>query len=183
MKVNNSGKISILIIIIIVVLQIILAGALYFFVFKKDDQNIKPIKIEEKKNEDQKDSESDVEQLEQGKEGTTSPKVKAKDYLTEYAIANLSDIVINPKDSPESFLVVSIALEYQIKNENLPTELKNKDLLIKDKILTYFSLKSKDELQNIDNREIFKKEIKKDVNALLIEGKITNVLFPQYVMQ
>ncbi len=174
---DNHGKINMMIIIVIVVLQIIIAGALYFFVFKKDDPKLNPIKVE-KKTIDQPEQEVTEE-----KEDTKSTKTKAKDYINEYAIANLSDIVVNPKDAPESFLVVSIALEYQIKNENLPTELKNKDLLIKDKILTYFSLKTKNELQNIDNRENFKKDVKKEVNSLLIEGKITNVLFPQFVMQ
>ncbi len=173
MKVNDSGKLNMIIIIVIVVLQIAIAAALYFFVFKKDDANIKPIETDKKK---------EKPQLEELNSGQSDAK-GAKDYLKEYAIFKVEDVVINPKDAPESFLVVSIAFEYQLKNINLPNELKNKDILIKDKILSYFSQKTKEELQNIDNRELFKSDLKKTINSLLIEGRITNVLFSSYVMQ
>lgn len=173
MKLNDSGKLNMIIIIVIVVLQIAIAAALYFFVFKKDDAKLKPIETEKKK---------EKPQLEELNDGKTDSK-DAKDYLNEYSVFNVNDIVVNPKDSPESFLVVSIAFEYQIKNVNLPNELKNKDLLIKDKILTYFSSKNASELQAIENRELFKSDLKKLINGSLIEGRITNVLFSQYVMQ
>ncbi|HPY96338.1 MAG TPA: flagellar basal body-associated FliL family protein [Candidatus Cloacimonadota bacterium] len=168
---NNFGKINMLVIIIIVVVQIIIAGVIYFFIASNGDQKIKPIKTE---------VESKELAIEQDNTGSNT---NSKDYLKEYMVTELSDIVVNPRNSPESFLVVSIALEHQVKNVNLATELKNKDLLIKDKILTYFSFIEKEELQDIDNREKFKKDIKKEINSMLNEGKVTSVLISQFVIQ
>lgn len=173
MKTNQNGKLNIMVIVIIVVLQIVIAAALYFFVFAKNDEKIKPIKKE--KVEEVKTEEGDGEKESGSKD--------AKDYLTEYAIYTVSDIVINPKGSPDSYLVVSIALEYQTKSENLGNELKNKDLLIKDKIIGFFSSKSKEELQLVENRDKYKSDLKKTINSLLKEGRVTNVLFSQFVMQ
>jgi flagellar basal body-associated protein FliL len=176
---QNQGKVKILVIIIIVLVQIIIAGTLYFLFFANKDNKIKPIAKKDAK------LESGSESAKSDDSGADNPNLskEAKDYLKVYSLYNVSDIVINPKDTPESFLVVSIALEYQIKDELLATELKNKDILIKDKILTYFSQKTKAELQMIENREKFKSEIKKIINTLLKEGRVTNVLFPQYVIQ
>ncbi|HOE91010.1 MAG TPA: flagellar basal body-associated FliL family protein, partial [Candidatus Cloacimonadota bacterium] len=151
--------------------QIIIAGVIYFIIANKGDQKMKPIKTEAEK------KEPVIEQ------GGAAENSKSKDYIKEYMVTELSDIVVNPRNSPESFLVVSIALEHQTKNVNLATELKNKDLLIKDRILTYFSLLEKEELQDIDNREKFKKDIKKEINSMLNEGKVTTVLIPQFVIQ
>ncbi|MCB5250478.1 MAG: flagellar basal body-associated FliL family protein [Candidatus Cloacimonetes bacterium] len=171
MKINNIGKVNVLVIVIIVVAQIIIAGVLYFILSSKGEQKIKPIKVEH--------SNKDAIISEEG--GFTN--TKARDYIKEYMITELSDIVVNPRNAPESFLVVSIALEHQTKNVNLITELKNKDLLIKDKVLSYFSIKEKEELQDIDSRESFKRDLKREINSLLIEGKISNVLIPQFVIQ
>jgi len=174
---QNHGKVKLLVIIIIVLVQIILAATLYFLFFANKDNKVKPISKQETKSE----SEKTISQDENAESASHSKD--AKDYLEEYSLYTVSDIVINPKDSPESFLVVSIALEFQLKDELLGEELKNKEILIKDKILTYFSQKTKTELQMIENREKFKSDIKKIINTLLKEGRVTNVLFSQYVIQ
>lgn len=182
---NNSGKINLMIIIIIVVLQILLGAGLYFFVFNKPDGSIKPIKAETKKDSTESvDEESkDSEEKDEKNKGDKKSKSEAKDYINEYTLFSLEDIVVNPKDSPDKFLVITMALEFKLKDENLPTELKNKTLLLKDRINFYFAQKTYDELEQLQNREKYKKELLKMVNNLLTEGKITNVIFAQFVLQ
>ncbi len=176
MSSNNSGKINIIIIVIIVVVQILIGAALYFFVFNKQDSVIKPIKAIAKKDSvsTKKDKKAETDK---------STKSEAKDYIKEYTLFSLEQIAVNPKGSPDKFLVITMALEFKLSDKNLPVELKNKTLLLNDRISYYFALKSYEELIVLENRDKYKKDILNMINGLLTEGKITNVIFAQYVLQ
>lgn len=168
---NSNGEINIKVIIIIIAANIILSVLLWIFIPKFLGTDKNPAEEKEKN--------AQTENEEAKKDSTEN----VKDYFEDYAIYNWEDIIVNPSDADNRYLVVSLGFEYKLEDEKLPTELENKKVLITDNINSYLSSQSLIDLANNKNREKMKENIKKIVNKLLSEGKITNVLFAQYVIQ
>ncbi len=171
---NSEGKVNIIIIAAIVMANLLLSVGFYFFVIKKSDADPKK-EAAAKKAGDSEESSSESEGSDENKE---------KENPEAFGMHNMEDLVINPKDGDGRFLVITMGFEFdKMKYEKLEEELKAKDIVFKDSFNTYFASLSMAELQNIENRQKIKEDIKKMVNKDLSEGKIKKVLFSQFVIQ
>ncbi|MCL1826782.1 MAG: flagellar basal body-associated FliL family protein [Candidatus Cloacimonetes bacterium] len=190
---NNSGKINILIIIIIVLVNMIILGVAYFFLIYQSEPNgdASPELTTLEKTEvaphrqkvDPTPSSLNTERSSSGFGDHSAYNTGGKDYLKDFALFNIDPLTINLAGEEPKYLVVSIAFEYRLSDKKLPDELRNKIPLLKDKLISYFSKLRIEDVRNHDNREIFKDDIISIINQLLLEGRITNVLFDQFVFQ
>ncbi|MDD3050831.1 MAG: flagellar basal body-associated FliL family protein [Candidatus Cloacimonetes bacterium] len=164
----NRDKPDLKIIIIILVANILFSLVLWLIV----PRMLKPKKPVAKK---------DIQQEKIDKEKDEA--AKPKDYFTEYAVIPWEDIVVNPQDASDRYLLIKLGFEYKLADKKLPDEIKNKTVLLTDRINSYLSEKKLEELARNDFREVMRQDINFIVNELLKEGKITKVLFSQYVIQ
>ncbi len=176
---NNKGKINILIIVIIVLVQLIIGVAIYFLFLREKSE---PIRLKALETTTLTDTTSSISK-DKDDNDLKSNSFDAKDYIKDYTIFSIGDLIINPYGSESRFFIISISFEHRQAEKKLPDELKNKTPLIKDRLIGYFSRLAIEDLQKIDNRDIFKDDIMKTVNSMLTEGRITNVFFEQYVIQ
>jgi len=179
---NNKGKINILVIIIIVVVQLIAVAAVWWFFIRETGEveptGPKPIaktEVEPPPSTDKKTDDTSTTGTDNG---------KALDFIKDYAIFSLGDVVLNPKGAEKNtFFITTISFQYRLADKNIAVELKNKTPLFRDSILSYFARFTLDDLKNIEMRDTFKEDIQRMVNSSLLEGRITNVLFEQFVIQ
>jgi len=106
----------------------------------------------------------------------------ARDFARDFTLFNVDDIIVNPA-GVDRFFVTSLSLEHRQADRNLPVELRNKTPLIKDAVIGYFSRLTVEELRDIDNRENYREDVMRIINGMLIEGRVTNVVFQQWVIQ
>jgi len=107
-----------------------------------------------------------------------------KDYIREYTIYEIpGQIAINPRGSDYTFFAIKVAMEFQTADRKLLDELKKKTKIMEERIENYFAQKTVEEIKNINNRDLFKRELMRSLNSILADGKITDIFFPQYVIQ
>jgi len=173
---KSSNKSLIIIIAIVVVSQMVFTFVFMTFILKKNNA---PVQQVVQNSDDSKSRKSSKK----SKRHKKSSEDDDKDYINDYTVYSLGDIVVNIPGEETHYLVVTVAFEYQLKDKKLPDELKNKDVLIKDKLNSYFAAKNLVDLQDITKREKMKEDILEEVNQMLLEGEITKVLFAQFVIQ
>jgi len=186
--IDSKGKVNILVIIIIIVVQLLAVAAVWWFFIKepaeeapagptaitKTDVELPPPPPATSTGDNKSSSTSD----------NTTPTGKALDFIKDYAIFNLGDVVLNPMGAEKNtFFITTISFEYRLSDKNIAVELKNKTPIFRDLILSYFARVTLDDLKNFEKRDTFKEDIQRMVNGSLLEGKITNVLFEQFVIQ
>jgi flagellar FliL protein len=84
---------------------------------------------------------------------------------------NLND----PTGTNPVFIQIELALAYEQNNIKLQTELLSRRFEIRDKIITLISSKTYEDINTPDKSQSLKKEIKNQVNTLLINGLIEDV--------
>ena len=188
---NNNGKINILVVIIIVLVQVIILGGGYFF-FIRDTSEEPPQRLQTlERTEVQPPPRPRVEpnldrasnNSSQGFSDSGIYDGGGKDYIKEYALFNLGDLTIVLSGPETTYFVVGITFEYRQSDKKLPDEMRNKTPIFKDRLIGYFSRLTIDDIKVYENRDIFKEDILRIVNGQLLEGRITNVLFEQFVFQ
>ena len=189
---NTDGKINFIIVAVIILVNFLLMGGFYFFfmmepapeqpAFHPLESSEPPTPRNNARTEEARKLAKEESEEESTKDDGYVSGFEARDFITDYTTWPLGQIAVNPSGS-QRFFIATITFEYRLTEIKLPTELKNKLPLFNDALMSYFSKKTEDELRNIDNRDGFKDDIRKMINAMLIEGKITNVLFEQFVLQ
>ncbi len=94
-------------------------------------------------------------------------------YMIDY-------LVINPLGGRRIFLV-AIGLEYF--EENAAEEIRRREPLLRDNLITFFSSQPKEVLTNIKYRERLRGRVKKIMDHQLGENTITRVVFVKWVFQ
>jgi len=184
---DNSGKINIIVVFVIFFLMFASGGA-YFWFFLRDPVELPP-SLTTLSNPvadvaPTTTPATDNRSTSSTSTSTPTPSGNAMDFIKDYAIFTLGDIVVNPKEAEKNtYLITSISFAYRLTDKNMPVELKNKTPIFRDSILSYFSKCSLTDLRDIDKRDTFKEDIMRMVNESLLEGRITNVLFEQFVIQ
>ena len=180
---NNIGKINILVIIIIILVQLIIAGGIYFYFWmntseREEESSLQGLTQTEvpppRHQEEPRGSDRSFSELNYG---------GARDYTRDFAIFNVGDIIVNPRGTDQRFLITTVLFEYRLVDRRLPGELSNKAPMFRDRITTYFSRISLEDLRDLDNRDVFRDDIIRVINNLLVEGRITDVFFEQFVIQ
>jgi len=94
----------------------------------------------------------------------------------------IDDLIINPAGTDgKRFLLSSIG--FDIKSEQNQQELKAKEILVKDAIITILSGKNVLQLGNSLYRDTLKTEISGKVRELLPAVSLNNIYFSKYILQ
>ncbi len=95
----------------------------------------------------------------------------------------LDSINLNPANSSGEIFSCDIVLEVETSKQEVIDEINNRDSEIMDKLSTYLSFKTVDELNNPNNWERFKQEMYDIVNSVLASGRITSLYIPGKIIQ
>ena len=93
----------------------------------------------------------------------------------------LDSINLNPAQSNGEIFACDVVLE--AADEVTATEITSRDSEIMDKLSTYLSFKTVDELNTPENWETFKKDMFKIVNDVLTTGEILELYIPSKIIQ
>lgn len=123
-----------------------------------------------------------AEEAGHGKEAEAGHGDEKGSHSAPGAVHTVSDMVLNPAQSGGSrFLMVSVAIG--VGDEATAKEMEGRDAELRDAILTVLGGKTVNELADIARRDSLKMELKQTVGALVPGGKVSDVFFPQYVIQ
>ena len=163
---KKGGKLKLIIIILIAL--IILGGggfAAYMFMFKKSPPPPAPT---------QKNAQAQQQQAQ-----AAPPVVKKRKILPQ---TTLAPFIVNLADkNARRYLKVKIALE--LSDEKLKDEIKERTPEIRDLVTLLLSSKTFADISTFDGKLALKTEIMNRLNAILINGRVTNVFFVDFVVQ
>lgn len=94
----------------------------------------------------------------------------------------VDDLIINPAGTDGKRLLLS-SLGFDLPNEKYQTELKEKEILVKDAIISVLSSKDMNQLSNSAYRDTLRIQITQKLNRLIPNVKISNVYFSKYILQ
>ena len=96
---------------------------------------------------------------------------------------DLGSKVINLADAgPSHFLRVDVVLAYE-KNSALANELKAKQPQVTEAVLTVLRGMTSDQVLPVKNQDAIKQKILAAVNSQLIDGKVANLYFTDFLVQ
>lgn len=99
-----------------------------------------------------------------------------KDRVT-YSLGDA--FVLNLADKDTKYISVKIDVVYKT-NTKLDEELKTKNAILRDRVVTIIRTKTEDELNRDTNLANLKKQIMESINPVLEEGKIEEVVVEDY---
>lgn len=115
-------------------------------------------------------------------ETTEVPEEGASQEVTAPGVTKaLDSINLNPRNSSGEFFSIDIVLETQ--DEAIIAELNERNFEVLDKLSTYLSYKTVDELNDPMNWEKYRKEMIVILNKMLRNGTITYIHIPQKIIQ
>lgn len=94
-------------------------------------------------------------------------------------IFRIGDFTVNVRGSNKQKLVMNISVQYS--DSDLPSELQDKNPLVRNAIISVTS--DAQYIKSMRGKELLKENIKKELNALLSEGEITDVYFNRFLIQ
>ncbi len=108
-------------------------------------------------------------------------KEKSPIVLGKY-IYSISDLIVNPADTDGKRLLLT-TVGFDIPNSDMETELKTREAMVKDVVITTLSSKDITELANTSYRDTLKTEITGRLKKLIPDVRINNVYFSKYIIQ
>lgn len=94
----------------------------------------------------------------------------------------VENLVLNPAGSNGTrFLMVTATFE--LKDQSGDEAMKTKEAEVRDRILALLGKKTVEELTDVTQREVIKKETMDAITPLFPKGMIVKVFFPQFVIQ
>lgn len=116
-----------------------------------------------------------------GEESKTSHGKKAKEHQQAFYV-DFEPIIVNLLD-PTGKRYLQVRLTLEIQDQKLEEEIKKKDAVIKDTIITVLSGKTVEEVIVPEAKENIKKELLAKINQVLGEEIITNIYITQYIVE
>jgi len=115
-------------------------------------------------------------EVSKGKKDSKQKKIEYGKFL--YSV---DDIIVNPQGSNgEQLLLASIA--FDLGSEENVNELKAKDVLVKDLVISIFSNKDALQLSNNAYKDSLRTEISQKVEKFLPSLKVNRVYFSKYIL-
>ncbi|NHM28215.1 flagellar basal body-associated FliL family protein [Desulfofundulus sp. TPOSR] len=115
--------------------------------------------------------------------GPLSKPVQATPKERPMETLDLGDRVINLADEgPSRYLRVQVVLEYP-HDKKLVEEIKAKQPMLTEAVLTILRGKTSDEVLPVKNQEAIKKEILDHINSQLLHGKVERLYFTDFLVQ
>lgn len=97
-------------------------------------------------------------------------------------IYNIDDVIVNPANTNgKMLLLTSIGLDCE--KEDTKKNLENKQIVVKDIIISVLSSKTVDQLSQMTYRDSVKSEITDRLKSKIPEAKIKNVYFSKFIIQ
>ncbi len=97
-------------------------------------------------------------------------------------IYSLDDIIVNPADTDgKRLLLTSVGID--LKSAAMQNELKTRDAIVKDAIISTLSSKTVDQLDNTNYRDSLKVEIAKRITQMIPSVSINTIYFSKYILQ
>ncbi len=115
------------------------------------------------------------------KGGEKKEEVK-KQPETPAVLYSLDPIVVNLYD-PTGKRYMQIRLALALPNKKAEEEIKDKEPIIKDAIITYLSAKTPEEVIQPEAKEIIKRDLVKRINQALGEDLVLKVYITQYIVE
>lgn len=105
------------------------------------------------------------------------------DAPIEYGtFTELENLIVNPAGSHgERYLAVSLGFEAE--DAAVLAELEEREVVVRDALLSLLSARTVDELSTVAQRDSMKGELREAVNARLPSGGIDRIYFTRYVLQ
>lgn len=101
------------------------------------------------------------------------------DFGSFYEVENM---IINPAESQGSrYLMVNVGFESD--QELVLTELENKEVVVRDRVIKMLGEFTVPQLSDIDQRAFLKDTLLTTVNEVLQDGQVRRLYFTQYVLQ
>lgn len=114
-------------------------------------------------------------------ENTSEKEGSNKIELGKY-IFLIEDVIVNPAGTEGKKLLLA-SIGFDLSNENEQNELKSKEVLVKDVIVSTLSSKSLEQLSDSSYRDKLKNEIGQKVTTLIPDLKLNAVYFSKYIIQ
>lgn len=116
------------------------------------------------------------------KNKAAAPHTPKVDEVVAPVTHEFQNIVLNPAGSNGArFLMVSAAFE--LKDGGAQQTMKDREPEIRDRILALLGQKTIEDLTDITQRELLKKQVLDAVAPLFKPGAVRKVFFPQFVIQ
>lgn len=97
-------------------------------------------------------------------------------------VYTLDDIIVNPAETDgKRLLLVSVGLDMPDKQQK--DMLKDKEVIIKDRIITVLSSKRIDELNSPGYKDSLRIELAEDLNKMLAGHRINKIYFSKFIIQ
>jgi len=94
----------------------------------------------------------------------------------------IEDVIVNPAGTEGKKLLLA-SIGFDLSNENEQKELKSKEVLVKDVIVSTLSSKNLEQLSDSSYRDKLKNEIGQKVTTLIPDLKLNAVYFSKYIIQ
>ena len=101
---------------------------------------------------------------------------------TANVIYNLDDMIINPAQSNGKMLLLA-SLGFSVESETAKKILEEKQVVIKDAVISVLTGKNVEQLNNIAYRDTIKSEIIGSLNSQIPEAGISNIYFSKFIIQ
>ncbi|WP_413575913.1 flagellar basal body-associated protein FliL [Bdellovibrio sp. HCB290] len=160
---GGSGQKPILLIALAVINMLIVAGV-GFMLYKGKQKEAAEPKIE-----DVIKGEAET----QHKEAAEEKEVVGKVVPLETFIVNLA--------GSKGRRVAKVNIELELKGDKAAEEIDKRKAQIRDIIIIILSSKTYEEVSTREGRDSLKNEIKDTINSFLVQGKISNVLFTEFL--
>lgn len=160
---SSSGQKPILLIALAVINMLVVAGV-GFMLYKGRQKEAAEPKIE---NVIKGEAEA------QHKEATEEKDVIGKVVPLETFIVNLA--------GSKGRRIAKVNIELELKGDHAAEEIDKRKAQIRDIIIIILSSKTYEEVSSRESRDGLKNEIKDTINSFLVQGKISNVLFTEFI--
>ena len=153
-------------------MAIVLGVSLSFFV-------IKPLIMD---SESDAGEETAVEETNDKKNKSHKKPKKKSSGVYEQTVYTVNDIVINPAGTGGTRFL-SVSFGFTLETPELVQEFEEKDVLIRDALITILSSKTIPQLSDPKQKEIIRYQIKKRISKLLETDDLSGVYYKDFVMQ
>lgn len=110
-------------------------------------------------------------------------KTADKEVVIEEAFFEVGEIFVNLSDKErKSYAKLNLSISYDKTNKNLPVELEEKKVVVRDTVIYYLKSCTTDSFTP-SNEEALKKELTSRINSKLKDGTIINVYISEIMVQ
>jgi flagellar FliL protein len=97
-------------------------------------------------------------------------------------IFSVDDMIVNPAQTNGKMLLLA-SLGLSVENEEVKKSLEEKQVIVKDAIISVLSSKSVTQLSSATYRDTLKTEILKNLNVQMPGSKVNNIYFSKFIIQ